>query len=400
MTHRTAVSPAQATLRAVAAGVAALAVAMGVGRFAFTPLLPLMQGALGFGNDMAGWLAASNHAGYLAGALAAAWLPARWPRRRLTWGGLFAVVLLTAAMAATANMAVWFALRFLTGVSSALVLVVATAQVLAALHANGRADLAGVHFGGVGLGIALSGALLAALGPGIDWRRAWLAVAALSLVLLLACRFLPATASAQPAGAAAAGAAGQRAHRLATWVLVAAYFLEGVGYIVTGTFLVAIARGEPALVPVAGWFWVAVGIAGAPSALMWTLARRPLGPWRALILAFAAQALGIVLPVLSPGLLPAPIAFVLSSILFGGTFMGITALILPLGASIAPMRPDRIMALLTASFSVGQIIGPVMAGQLSAGGQGFAPALVAAAALVALGALLLEAGRRIVAGSR
>jgi len=161
---------------------------------------------------------------------------------------------------------------------------------------------------------------------------------------------------------------------------------------------VAIARGEPALAPHAGWFWVVVGLAGAPSALLWTMAARRMGPWTALIVAHLAQAVGIALPVL--GLLPVPAAFVVSSILFGGTFMGIPAILLPLGAAIAPMRPDRIMALLTASFGLGQIIGPVMAGQLSASGHGFAPALVAAAGAVVLGCVLFEAGRRAMAGSR
>jgi predicted MFS family arabinose efflux permease len=303
-------------------------------------------------------------------------------------------------MAATDSMAIWFALRFLTGVASAGVLVFSTALVLATLRARGRAGLAGVHFGGVGLGIALSGALLSLLGPAVDWRGGWIAVALLSLALLAVCRDLPHAAPPPAASSAGAGARADRAHRWATAVLIVAYFLEGVGYIVTGTFLVAIARGEAVLAPYAGWFWVVVGVAGTPSALLWTMAGRPLGPWLALMLAFGAQAVGIVLPVLAPDLLPAPVAFAVSALLFGGTFMGITALTLPLGAAIAPMRPDRIMALLTASFGLGQILGPIAAGQLSAGGRGFAPALIAAASVVALGCALLAFGRRAMTGVR
>lgn len=396
MTDRVANAPALPAIRMVAAGIAALAVAMGIGRFAFTPLLPPMQAALGFGNDVAGWLASANHAGYLAGALAAAWLPAAWPRRVVAWWGLLAVIALTAAMAASESLAVWFVLRFLTGIASAVVLVFATATVLDGLRQQGRTDLAGVHFGGVGLGIALSGTLLAVLGQGIGWRGGWVAVAVLGLGLVAICRGLPPASPVPLAGTAGAAvsAPADRAHRQATWVLIGAYFLEGVGYIVTGTFLVAIARGEASLAPYAGWFWVVVGLAGAPSALLWTMAGRVIGPWRALMLAYGVQALGIVLPAVAPGLLPASAAFVVSSLLFGGTFMGITALLLPLGATVAPVRPDRVMALLTASFGLGQILGPIAAGQISAGGRGFAPALIAAAGTIAVGCALLGVGWR------
>ncbi|OYU66917.1 MAG: MFS transporter, partial [Burkholderiales bacterium PBB5] len=141
------------------AGLLALAVAMGVGRFAFTPMLPLMMrdGLL----DAAGGaeLAAANYAGYLLGALTAAPLARRWPGdpRSLVLASLLATALLTAAMAASASPLVWLGLRALAGLVSAWALVATTGWVLSALAQAGRSSEGGWVFAGVGSGICTAG---------------------------------------------------------------------------------------------------------------------------------------------------------------------------------------------------------------------------------------------------
>ena len=63
------------------AGLTALGVAMGIGRFAFTPILPMMQQDFAMSLGEGGWLASANYLGYLVGALSAATCASR-PRPR------------------------------------------------------------------------------------------------------------------------------------------------------------------------------------------------------------------------------------------------------------------------------------------------------------------------------
>lgn len=234
---------------------AALAAGMGVGRFVYTPILPLMQARAGLSAGAGAHLATANYVGYLAGALAGIALPALVRSRTVLRGSLLLLTATLAAMPATRSTTMWAALRLLAGAASALVFVVAVSALLHHLREH-PAHLPGWAFGGVGAGIALSGALVLILRSVADWRTAWWASAALSAALAAAAWNLrPETPSApRPA----AGTAPVRTHR---WfgALFISYTLEGVGYIVAGTFLVAaIGQGSPAgwaAAPGSSWDW-------------------------------------------------------------------------------------------------------------------------------------------------
>src|SRR5437762_5328854 len=100
-------------IRVAFAGLAALAVAMGIGRFAFTPLLPMMQDDAGISLAQGGYLASANYLGYLAGALWAM----RPARTDIAIGSaLLAIALTTFAMGYTHDMLAWTVLRALAGV--------------------------------------------------------------------------------------------------------------------------------------------------------------------------------------------------------------------------------------------------------------------------------------------
>src|SRR5207245_740185 len=165
-------------LRAALAGLAALAVAMGVGRFAFTPLLPLMQDDAGLSLAAGGYLAAANYIGYFVGALWAA-RPAR--SSRAIHASLFAIALTTAAMGVAESIPWWLLLRFAAGVASACALVHVSAWALPRLAGGG------LLYSGVGTGIALAGLVcLALMALGVSSAHAWLTLGALSL-LVAAC---------------------------------------------------------------------------------------------------------------------------------------------------------------------------------------------------------------------
>jgi predicted MFS family arabinose efflux permease len=158
-----------------------------------------------------------------------------------------------------------------------------------------------------------------------------------------------------------------------------------LGYIVTATFLVAIVRQNgdgPALESVV---WLVTGLVGIPSVYIWSLLARRIG----LALAFSAacllQAIGVVASVAFGG----QAGPILGGILLGGTFIGITALGLQIGRAAAPSAPRRMFAVMTVSFSLGQIAGPTLAGLAAqAAGSYVLPSLGAALALV-IAALLV-----------
>nr|WP_107908410.1 YbfB/YjiJ family MFS transporter [Streptomyces chartreusis] len=341
---------------------------MGVGRFVYTPILPLMQARAGLSAGAGAHLATANYVGYLAGALAGIALPALVRSRTVLRGSLLLLTATLAAMPATRSTTMWAVLRLLAGAASALVFVVAVSALLHHLREY-PAHLPGWAFGGVGGGIALSGALVLVLRSLADWRTAWWASAALSAVLAVAAWSLRPETSSTPRPMA--GIARVRTH---CWfgALFVSYTLEGVGYIVAGTFLVAaIGQGSP------GWVgsgaWVIVGLAAVPSSALWArLGRRRSLP-DLLLAALVVQAVGIALPALVGGVAAA----LVSAVLFGATFLGVSTLALAAGAGL---RFPRSVALLTAGYSVGQILGPLLVAPLLH--DGYRPALLLAALVV------------------
>lgn len=397
-------------------GLVALAVAMGIGRFAFTPQLPLMQTDFGLSLSTGGWLAGANYLGYLVGALLAGRQAAS--PQRLMHIGLWAVVASTAAMAMPGATAGWLAARFIAGVASAWVLVGTAATALTRLAELGRPDLGGVVFTGVGAGIALAGLLCHAValgGGGATAGWGWLALLALAGALCVTWvgrprpptgRPCPAaelsagvTEPAHPAGAphaianqpspapttASGSPHGQPLARDARR-LVLCYGLFGLGYILPATYLPAQARllvPDPALF---GWIWPVFGLA----AMLSTLASGLLGRWSrryAWAGAQAVMAFGVILPALSPGLT----ALVVAALCVGGTFMLITLFGLQEARACGGRDARRLMAAMTAAFATGQLAGPLVANALQALGLGLDAALwLGTAGLLASSLLLVR----------
>ncbi|MBW8796564.1 MAG: YbfB/YjiJ family MFS transporter [Streptomyces sp.] len=357
---------------------AALATGMGVGRFVYTPILPLMHAQAGLSAGAGADLATANYVGYLIGALAGTFVPRLVRSPAVLRGSLLALVATLAGMALTHSTTVWLLLRLGAGAFSATIFVIAASSLLSHLREH-PAHLPGWAFGGVGAGIALSGALVLVLRTVGNWQAAWWASAALAVVLTAGAWGLrpePAPRPAPSAPAPRAGSTGPGTHR---WFacLFASYTLEGIGYIIAGTFLVAaINQSSP------GWIgsgaWVLVGVAAIPSAALWAgLGRRWSRP-DLLLTALGVQAAGIALPALVGGVAPA----LISAVLFGSTFIGVSTLALGAGTHL---RFPRAVALLTAGYSVGQILGPLAATPLLH--HGYHQALLLAACIVLAAAL-------------
>lgn len=362
-------------------GLICLGAAVGIGRFVYTPILPRMTEDLGMTKATAGLLASANFAGYLAGALIAATPVLRGPRRAWLLIGLLGSAVTTGAMTWASSAPAFAVLRFAGGIASAFALVFASALVLDRLSEARRPELAAIHFGGPGAGIAVSAVLAAVVAAwGGGWRVMWLGAGIVSLAAFGAAALLIPD-RAEPAHGGRPGAMQDR-RRLVPFV--AAYGLFGFGYVITGTFLVAIVRGSPAVRFLEPLVWIVVGLAGLPSVVFWSGIGERVGIARAFALACAAEAVGVAASVLWT----APAGVFLAAVLFGGTIMGITALGLIQGRRLTAGDPRGTLAILTAAFGVGQIIGPAFAGAVyDATGSFLWPSMAASGALL-LGALL------------
>jgi hypothetical protein len=348
---------------------AALAVAMGVGRFAFTPMLPLMVRDGGLRLDDSVWLAAVNYFGYLVGALSAARLP--WTPASSARASLFGVALVTAGMGATAQWPLWLALRGLAGLFSAWALVGVSAWALSALTQAGRPRLAAWVYAGVGTGVALAGLFcLFAARPGVSAARLWLELGATTLIAIAApLLLLRGGPGPSPRPAAQAGGNGRGLS-----LLILCYGVFGFGYILPATFLPAMARQAIDDPRVFGLVWPLFGAAAALSTLLagavWIQSNR----LRAWAICHGLMALGALLP----SLWLTPAALAASALLIGGTFMVVTMLGMQEARSRAPDRPAAALGWMTAAFALGQFAGPLALAALPAGGSGLRFALQAA----------------------
>ncbi len=384
---------------AALAGLCALVLGMGIGRFAYTPVLPYMRAELGLSIEAAGYVASANYVGYLAGALLAIFVPAG--RRRAAFvAGIALSVATTLAMALLAQPWPIGAARALSGVASAFILIHGSAIVLDRLARDGRPNLFSLLYAGVGIGIAVSALIVeVASRAGAGSAAHWLALGVVSLALAPFAGSLRDEPLARPgaAGPAPSPGAAPATHTVAgrpnvalRW-LTAAYGCLGFGYVITATFIVVMVRARPDWQPWEMLVWLVVGVTGAPSNYFWLRAAQRFGPWRALIAAYLLEAAGVAAAVSAHSLA----LVMLGAALLGGTFMGITALGLTTARGLSAGASGPVIARMTASFGIGQIVGPAFGGWLAERSGGFGlPSLAAAAALVAAAVMVEFAARR------
>lgn len=364
-------------------GIIGLIVAMGIGRFAFTPILPLMQRDLGLTNSAAGWLAGLNYLGYLVGAIAYSVRSKKRHTRAIIAVSGSLVVLTTVGMAVSTSLVWWGCMRFISGVSSALLFVIIAAEVNQCLNRYQRSQWNGVLYSGVGIGIAMSGLIIPALDVTGGWKSVWISMGVIAFLFL----FLWAAITVDDKDISPVPEFNNKTSETVGFrSLVVAYFFEGLGYVVSATFLVAIVAETPGFKSFSAYCWVFVGVAAIPSTIIWPLIATRIGRKGALSLAYVVQAIGILISVNADTI----IEVCLTAVIFGGTFMGITALILIEGQSRMSHNKGRAAAILTASFGTGQIIGPIIAGYLADLQGDFTLPLLLAAISVIIGCVFIE----------
>ena len=373
--------------RAAFACMVTLAVAMGLGRFAFTPMLPVMlhEGKLDL--QAGGLLASLNYLGYFVGAVTCASLRVR--AATMVRGGLIATAALLVGMGLLHGFSVWGVLRTAAGVMSAWVFVFASGWGARRLAETNAPMLGGVIFTGPGVGIVATGLLGGLVGRwGSD--AAWIGFGIVALVLIaliwrvfddgavtgpaVTGRTAP-TASAVPADASAVAPSALRGD--AGW-LIALYGIAGFGYIITATFLPVIARQA---LPGSSWpdlFWPLFGLAVIVGALIGARAPTHWDNRLLMAIAYALQAAGVVLSVVWPTI----VGFAFGSLLLGLPFTVITLFAVREARRLRGNAAAGLIGYATASYGVGQILGPLFAAPLAQRTGSFGvPLLVAAAAL-------------------
>ncbi|AZE28376.1 putative MFS-type transporter [Pseudomonas chlororaphis subsp. aureofaciens] len=362
----------------------ALMMAMGIGRFALTPQLPhlLSEGQVDLTDT--GLIAAANYLGYFIGALDAMF--ARRPaqvRRRLL-GGLWLCVLLTLASFWAGGFWAHSVLRFGTGVASAWVMVMIAALSQPLAHATGRPRLGALVFAGPGLGIFLTGLL--ALGSNLLGQSSatlWLVYAAAGLLMLLVILpILPQPAMPAPTTQMPHASSHSGIPRLGL-----VYALYGLGYIIPATFLSQMASARFQGQWQADLFWPCFGLAAAIGVGLVSLRRHSLNATRHWLMATLwLQAAGVFACLLGNGA-----GLALGVVLCGTPFLACMQLVMQRSRELAPHTTQRNAGLLTASFAVGQLSGPLLAALSSHFSGGLQPALiVAGSSLLLAGVLLLS----------
>lgn len=372
--------------RQLALGMIALFIVIALGRFAYTPILPFMQLDTGLDNKSVGLLATFNYLGYLIGAM----LPIFYIMKNKVFDLKCYLLLNVATMllfGVTDHFVIWSLLRLLNGISSGAVFLLASNIVLEALHLARREGIAGLLYSAVGLGLFSSSLFIFLYTDVTHWRETWIwlgsAAFILTLIIIVCLRENPTLP--EPASHEAHGPEKVIRYSKRFYIPFAiAYFCEGAGYIITGTFLVAIVKTMPTLSEYAALSWMFVGLGAIPATVLWSMIGQRIGICLSVILAFLLQIVAVLMPIFTVN----AFAIALSSMIFGATFLGLTTLFMSKSHQITfETKGNNLVAVMTLIYSVGQMIAPYISGILIERTHSYNDALIFAAAILVVGIL-------------
>jgi predicted MFS family arabinose efflux permease len=360
-------------------------IGLGIGRFAYSLVLPDMRDSLGWSYSAAGFMNTINAAGYLAGALIASALVKRFGLSAVVRWGTVAAVVSLALCALSGNFVVLSFARLLAGIGAAVGFVASGA--LAATIAQSKPEranfLLSLFYAGPGSGIVLSGLIapftLQAFGPGSWWIVWW------AMTLLAAVMILPLLLTRFGADAGIADPTPIRFAIRPVLIYLAGYFLFGAGYIAYMTFMIAYVRDAGGGAPAQSAFWCLIGASAFVTPWVWRAVLALNRGGRATAIILATNAVGAALPLFGHSV----VLLAISALVFGVSFFAVV------GSTTAFVRfnyphaawPTAIAAL-TISFGIGQTLGPVVTGAITDAFGNLSYALNAGAAMLAAGAVL------------
>ena len=363
-------------------GIAALTIAVGIGRFSYTPILPYMISELNLTTTEAGLIASSNYLGYLLGSL----IPIfpQFPKniRSIFIYSIFISIISLFAMGLTNTFEVFILIRFIHGIFSAFVLILGTSLIVSHVQKKGKIFLGTAHFSGVGLGMALSAIVVSYLGfLNFTWDELWFSIGILAIMLSFQIiKFTPIQKAEVKYNLKS-----KNKTSLGFSLITISYGLYGFGYVAFGTFISTMSRLTPGLEKTEPYVWFVVGVTGIPSVFFWNWFGSKIGNDIGLFLANLILGLGVLFSVLINN----EFGIFISCILFGLSFVPITSMCLLEGQKRFSGSFIVSTAILTFSFSIGQMIGPYLSGLLTDYYGSFFFSMIISGIVLIFGSLLM-----------
>ena len=363
-------------------GIAALTIAVGIGRFSYTPILPYMISELNLTTTEAGLIASSNYLGYLLGSL----IPIfpQFPKniRSIFIYSIFISIISLFAMGLTNTFEVFILIRFIHGIFSAFVLILGTSLIVSHVQKKGKIFLGTAHFSGVGLGMALSAIVVSYLGfLNFTWDELWFSIGILAIMLSFQIiKFTPIQKAEVKYNLKS-----KNKTNLGFSLITISYGLYGFGYVAFGTFISTMSRLTPGLEKTEPYVWFVVGVTGIPSVFFWNWFGSKIGNDIGLFLANLILGLGVLFSVLINN----EFGIFISCILFGLSFVPITSMCLLEGQKRFSGSFIISTAILTFSFSIGQMIGPYLSGLLTDYYGSFFFSMIISGIVLIFGSLLM-----------
>ena len=336
------------------AGIIALIIGVGVARFVFTSLLPpMLEDYLTI--SFAGVLASINYVGYLAGSIFAVFIKDINTKVKFFRFGMFLAVITTLMLGITTSDIIWVISRILAGFGAAMALVVGSAIVMNKLNIQNKTKAMGIHFSGIGFSILISDLIVRIVFYfNGTWQFAWVVLAIFAFVMSFYSMYILSYDN-EVKQNSVKHHIDKKLFSPFVVILIMAYFCEGVGMVVQGTFLPDIINSLEGLEGFGSFTWTLVGLAGIPSCIIWMMLAHKYGSVNIIIFAMFLQVIGIMISALTNNIY----LNLFSGILYGGTFIGLVALFMNLGGKLAGNNPVMLMGALTTAYGIGQVTAPL-----------------------------------------
>ncbi len=336
------------------AGIIALIIGVGVARFVFTSLLPpMLEDYLTI--SFAGVLASINYVGYLSGSIFSVFIKDINTKVKFFRFGMFLCFITTLMLGVTTSETIWIISRVLAGFGAAMALVVGSAIVMNKLNIQNKTKAMGIHFSGIGFSILISDLIVRIVFYfNGTWQFAWVVLAIFAFVMSFYSMYIL-SYDKEVKQNSVKHHIDKSLFSLFVIILIMAYFCEGVGMVVQGTFLPDIINSLKGLEGFGSFTWTLVGLAGIPSCIIWMMLAHKYGSVNIIILAMFLQVIGILISALTNNIY----LNLFSGILYGGTFIGLVALFMNLGGKLAGNNPVMLMGALTTAYGIGQVAAPL-----------------------------------------